>query len=641
MLKERQEKILLLMRDHGNWYTGKELAKYMNVTDRTIRSDIEVINAYYKSALIESHKRYGYRINTNEFLQNHVELNHQIPQLSQERCAYIIRDLLFHRGKINLLDIQNELYISDYSIDMDIKKIKRQLKKYNGLKLQRSKNCIFLEGDEKEKRALYKDMLKAETQENFLNLNKLASFYHEFDLLKVKDILEEVLHKYSYTTQEMAFPMLILHIGISIQRILQHNFIQEGNQKEEVKNTIEYKIAKEFYFELSKKIRIEIVESEIMLLTFLLMGKKAIVYTSDHIRCHNANYSLDTMVKELIQHVMECFDIDLSGDCILEEGLQAHIISLLERNHINMQIPNVYLHEIKRKYPLIFEMGIRVGKFIEDKLQIILNEDEIGFIALHLGSAYERNSGNRKYRAVLIYPQDQAFSHICIQKINSRFQDRMEIEASLSFFEMSSIKELKPDLILTTLPLRHDLEILTIQISMFVNYDDESEIFQAISHLDKKRFFNEFATKISYLIEQQFFYVNLDCKTPQEVINFLCDELKQAGYSDDKCKESILAREEMSSTSFIYNFAIPHSLNVPSIRSNISVAILKEAISWGEYEVKLVLLLAINTEDNKMIRMFFDWLSGIVGKSEQFNRLLLAKNAKEFVNLILDEGEEE
>lgn len=641
MLKERQDKILLLMKDYGNWYTGKEIAKYMNVTDRTIRSDIEVINTYYKVTLIESHKRYGYRMNHNAYLHLDFEKHHQIPQISQERCAYIIRDLLFQREKLNLLDIQNELYVSDYSIDMDIKKIKRQLKRYNGLKLLRSKNCIYLEGTEKEKRVLYKDMLKAETQENFLNLDKLASFYHDFDLLKAKDILEEVLHKYSYTMQEMAFPMLILHIGISIQRILQHNFVQEGSQKEEVRNTIEYNIAKDFYHELAKLIRIEVIDSEIILLTFLLMGKKAIVYTSDHIRNHNDSYSLDTLVKELIQHVVECFDIDLSNDRILEEGLQAHIISLLERNHVDMQIPNVYLHEIKRKYPLVFEMGIRVGKFIEDKLHIILNEDEIGFIAMHLGSAYERNSGNRKYRAVLIYPQDQAFSHICMQKINSRFQDRMEIEASLSFFEMSSIKELKPDLILTTLPLRHNLEIITVQISMFVNYEDESDIFQAISQLDKKRFFNEFATKISHLIEQQFFYVDLAYNNPQDVIEYLCNQLKKAGYTDDKCKESILQREKMSSTSFIYNFAIPHSLNVPSIRSNISVAILKEAIPWGEYEVKLVLLLAINAEDNKMIRMFFDWLSGIVGKSEQFNRLLLAKNAAEFVNLILDEGEVE
>ena len=638
MLKERQEKILLLMKDYDNWYTGKEIAKYMNVTDRTIRTDIEEINAYYKEQVIESHKRYGYRINAPIFHHLHMEPSHLLPQISQERCTYIIKDLLFHKGEMNILDLQNELYVSDYCIDMDIKKIKSQLKHYHNLTLRRSKNCISLEGSEKEKRVLYKDMLKEETQGNFLNLNKLASFYHEFDLIKVKVLFERVLKKHNYSAQSMMFPMLILHMGISIQRILQHNFIQDGNQNEEVKNTPEYRIATDFYHELSKMIRIEIVESEIVLLAFLLMGKKAIVYTGDYIQYYDRNYSLDKLVKDMIQRVYECFDIDLSVDSILEEGLHAHIISLLERNHMNMQFPNVYLHEIKRKYPLVFEMGIQVGKFIEDKLHTVLNEDEIGFIALHFGSAYERNIDNHKFRAILIYPEHQAFSHICIQKINSRFQDRMQIVASLSLFEISAIEKLNPDIIVTTLPLRHELEIETIQISLFVNYEDESKIFQAINRLEKKRFYHEFSANISCLIEQRFFYTNLEYKTPLEVIHFLCNQLKAAGYANDEFKNSILAREEMSSTSFIYNFATPHSLNVPSIHSTISVAILKEAIPWGEYEVKLVLLLAVNTEDNKMMRMFFDWLGGIVGKSEQFNKLLLARNAKEFVNCIRNGG---
>ena len=628
------------MQDQGNWHTGKEIAAYMHVTDRTIRTDIEVINAYYKAPLIEAHKRYGYRMNEAIVHHLHLKPDHPLPQVSLERCRYILKDLLFHKEKINLLDLQNELYVSDYCIDMDIKKIKYSLKKYDHLCLQRSKNCIYLEGSEEEKRVLYKDMLKAETQGNILNLNKLASFYHDFDLIKVKELLEAVCQKYNYTAQGMSFPMLILHIGISIQRILQHNFIQEGNQKEEIRSTLEYKIAKEFYYEVSKYIRIELVEREIILLAFLLMGKKAIVYTGDLTDSQDEEYCLDMLVKEMISRVHECFDIDLSNDCLLEEGLHAHLISLLERNHMNMQFPNVYLHEIKRKYPLVFEMGIQVGKLIEDKLCIVLNEDEIGFIALHFGSAYERNSDNHKYRAILIFPEHQAFSHICIQKIDSRFQDRMQIEASLNFFEMSSIKDLEPDLILTTLPLRHNLDIETVQISLFVNYEDESKIFQAISRLEKKRFYKEFASSISELIEQRFFYVDLKADTPHEVITFLCDRLQDAGYADEKFKSSVLAREEMSSTSFLYNFATPHSLNVPSIHSAISVGILKDAILWGEYEVKLVLLPAVNMEDNKLMRMFFDWLSGIVGKSEQFNKLLQAKNAEEFIHLILDGGEE-
>ncbi|MEG0695119.1 MAG: PTS sugar transporter subunit IIA [Erysipelotrichaceae bacterium] len=639
MLKDRQARILLLMEDHKTYFTGKEIAKYMNVTDRTIRSDIEEINHYFNTILIEANKRYGYRVNHNAFLHLDIEKSNEIPQESIERCSYIIRDLLFHRGDINLLDIQNELYVSNYSIDADLKKIKKTLTQYNGLELIRSKNFIHLEGSEEEKRILYKDMLKTETQGNFLNLNKLASFYKDFDLIKVKDILEKVLNKNDYLIQEMLFPMLMMHIGISIERILHHNYISETSHLVEVEHTIEYKIAKEFYIQVAKEIRLEVVESEIILLTFLIMGKRSIDYTEDLLKLTNANYNLSTLVKEILLDLKQFYDIDLTHDYVLEVGLQAHILALIERTKKHMEVPNVYLQEIKRKYPLVFEMGIRVSKVMEDKLNIILNEDEIGFIALHLGSAYERSNLNCNYRAVLIYPQDQVFSNVCIDKINARFHDRMEIVGSINFYEMSAIEEMEPDLILTTLPLHHDLKIMTVQISMFVNFEDESHIFQALNLLDKKRFHDQFALKISNLIEPRFFTTDYHGETTEEVIAYMCHKLESAHYINKDFLPSIMKREEMSSTSFVYGFAIPHTLNVASIHSNISIAILHDAIPWGDFKVKLVIMLAINEDDTKIMRMFFDWLSSMVEDSEQLTKLLTAKNCDEFIHLILDEGE--
>ncbi len=84
----------------------------------------------------------------------------------------------------------------------------------------RSKNHIHLEGSEDEMRKLYKDLLTEETQGNFLNLNKLSSMFKGFDLLKVKDIMENILKEYNYRIREMAIPMLMIHIGVAIERIV-------------------------------------------------------------------------------------------------------------------------------------------------------------------------------------------------------------------------------------------------------------------------------------------------------------------------------------------------------------------------------------------------------------------------------------
>lgn len=100
MLNKRQEKIIMLLDESKSWITGKEISRLMNVSDRTIRSDIENINRFYDKQLIESNLRSGYRINADVLVTLPIELNSAIPQTPQERCVYIIQELLFEKKKL-------------------------------------------------------------------------------------------------------------------------------------------------------------------------------------------------------------------------------------------------------------------------------------------------------------------------------------------------------------------------------------------------------------------------------------------------------------------------------------------------------------------------------------------------------------
>ena len=78
-LNKRQERIIAMMNDANEWITGKELSKLLNVSDRTIRSDMDAINRYYDENLIESNLRYGYHLNTEVFRTLDIEfLKHRM-----------------------------------------------------------------------------------------------------------------------------------------------------------------------------------------------------------------------------------------------------------------------------------------------------------------------------------------------------------------------------------------------------------------------------------------------------------------------------------------------------------------------------------------------------------------------------------
>ena len=610
-MNKRQEKIVLLLNDTKAWMTGKEISKLMQVSDRTIRSDIDAINRYYEQPIIESNLRSGYHIRDEINVTLPTAQKFIIPQTPQERCVYIIRVLLFEKKELNLMDLQDQVFISGYSIDNDIKRIKKILENY-------------------------KDLLTEETQGNFLNLNKLSSMFKGFDLLKVKDIMENILKEYNYRIREMAIPMLMIHIGVAIERMLHHNYIKTSRGTD-LENTKEYQIAKEFFNRVSKIVRIDINENEVELLALLLMGKNSMNLQNDLVSAYSKHgYNVNELVSQIIESIKSDYDIDFSKDVDLRSGIALHLQGLVERKNKNIHIDNMYLQELKKKYPLVFELSIRVGEILNEELGIDISENELGFLALHLGAAYERTHNHQHYKAIMIYPVDQAFGDILLKKVDFLFNERMDVIQSVSYFEEKTIKELDPDLILTTSPLQHNLDIPTVQISVFITTEDESRIFQTLNALDKKRFQNEFKAQIIDLIEPETFHLNLKTETPEETIEYMCDHLKNLGYSDDAFKKSVLQREKMASTSFVYSFAVPHSLNVASFRSSISVAFLEKPIKWGEFEVKMVMLLAINEVYKDTLVMFFDWLSSMINNANHFVALLESQSYEEFISKIIE-----
>ena len=472
MLNKRQNQIIDILNNDNNWITGKELAKLLNVSDRTIRSDIDVINKFYDCLLIKSNKRLGYQIDEALLFKQDIETKELIPQNSHERCVYIIRELLFKSKEINLIALQDQVFVSGYSIDNDIKKIRKMISEYPSLKLIRSKNYISLRGNEADKRKLYKQLLTEETHGNFLNLNSIADLWSNFDLLEIKDILEDVCELYNYQIREIDFPMIMIHAGVAIERIINRNYINSKTAKHHLNNNIEYQISYEFFHRVSKTIDIELVEDEVVLFAQLLIGS----YQKDD-EDENLDKLLNQIVDAVIKEVKDYFDINFSKDKDFKLGLKMHLQLLLERQQNNVTITNIYLQEIKRKYPLVLEMAIRAGEVIADICKINAKENELSFLALHLGAAYDRVNSIKRYRAVIIIPHNQMLSNMCIDKLKLRFEERMVIVKRYGFYEETMIKQQEPDLIITTVPLKHNLNIPTVQITLFVNYEDESKVF--------------------------------------------------------------------------------------------------------------------------------------------------------------------
>lgn len=547
----------------------------------------------------------------------------------------MIQKLLFEVKELNLTMLQSQIYVSGYSIDNDLKRIRKMLEPYSGLKLVRNKECISLKGDEASKRRFYRDLLVAEVQENFLNLNTLAHLYRSFNLIEVKDIFVDVLEEYDYSIHESMFPMLILHAGTSIERMNCANYINMEEGMQGLEDTIEYQIAQTFFDRISKRLHITVHDGEVGMFALVIMGRRASNYTSDFVNYNGKWMNTKKLVAEALEQVYALFGLDFRQDADLVAGLKMHFHGLIERVKNQVRMEDVFVEEIKRKYPLVFEMGIYVLEFLEQRLGRPISDVESCYIALHLGAASERMNSVRKYRAVMILPHNQSFSDMCVKKISDMFRERMEVVKVFGYFEEDEVSALDPDLLLSTFPLEHGLDVETVSINLFVDSETESKILQAINRLDKKGFRLEFTSHIGNLIRKEHYHSQVDMDQPEEIIRMLCAGLEKEGIVEPEFTEMVLKREQMSPTSFVNTFAIPHAFGAFARNSTIAVAQLKNPVKWGAFEVRLVMLFAINEGDARMIKIFFDWVSNVVNQPEELAKLVAPCSYEEFIDRIM------
>ncbi len=127
-MKQRQDKLLSILKESKSWIKGKDLAAMLKVTPRTIRNDMEALKTLLPEGAIESSNQYGYRINSDRLGSATLGTNSDVPQTPEERRDYLLK-LLVSEKSVNAARLPSLLYVSAYTIEGDLRAIRQDLKK--------------------------------------------------------------------------------------------------------------------------------------------------------------------------------------------------------------------------------------------------------------------------------------------------------------------------------------------------------------------------------------------------------------------------------------------------------------------------------------------------------------------------------
>lgn len=370
--------------------TANTLADHMSVSVRSIKNYVHDINEEFPNAITSSREGYFIDLEIAKELLN--DDSTRVPQTSDERVVYILNQLINHHQSepVNVYDLCDEMYISLSTLKNELQKVKRRLSKYD-LELITQSDDISIHGLEKNKRKMLSTILYDESNVNFVNLSSLQDAFIDIDIEFIKNTVLEIFEEYHYFINDYSLINLVLHITIAIDRIRNDNFnTQNVDERPEVR-LHEYELAQKVAQKMEDHFNIKYSDAEVYEMTLLIISRAT---TLDYKSINSTNLEefigkeCLELVNQLIQDINAFYYIDLSEQEFLIR-FALHIRNLLVRSKNNYFSKNPLTDGIKTSCPLIYDVSVSLAGTIKEKTGVSINDDEIAYIAFHLGSTLE------------------------------------------------------------------------------------------------------------------------------------------------------------------------------------------------------------------------------------------------------------
>ncbi|EAE4937291.1 PRD domain-containing protein, partial [Listeria monocytogenes] len=558
-----------------------------------------------------------------------------------ERKSKLLLELIKNSTKgVDLFELADILYISEVTLKKDIQQLKNELKEAD-VKIVISKDRIKLIGKERAKRKYMISLLYEEGGYRESIKSRIQEMIEFVSIDKLQNIVKEVLAQESITTNQYSMMNIVLHYAISIVRIQQGNTLIETQKTLIRKHSKEYEISKKIAKILSEEYQIHFSEAETKQLGLLYVGLQ-------NEQSANANHGeLDQFVdkkiidalKIVLANVEETYLIDLQNEQLFIK-LAIHVQSLYYRSRYKAYTRNLSLLDIKTSYPVTFDIAVYISSLLQEKLAIDFNEDEISFIALHIGSFLE--SENRDYIRLeigLLVDDYHDLRTNMLKKLRARFEN----EATIELIENEDYEE-NFDIILTT---NRDVALEkagSIFIHPLLTTKDIKKITSRIQTKKKILENNIRGQQIDRYIVRSLYSNQIDPSelTPAKIREQMISKMEKQTFVTSEFKEKVEKREQMAPTSFPSGIAIPHSIKNDALQSGVSIMTLQEPIYWNDVKVKIIALVAISKKDATEFNDFFEKFVEIVSEPINTKRLSMVESFEEFIRklkMMMEESE--
>jgi len=621
--------MILLLLEEDNYITVRYIAEKVNVSSRTVLRELIHIENWLNKKGIELEKKKGSGIRIclkekeREILKNDIRKEKaDLVYSPEQRLALLKAELLKSPGITKLYALTKLLDVTEGTISADLDKLDAWMGKYR-LKINKKPGLgVYVEGKEidvrsaiisliyeqfheaeliklifnKENEDLNPDLMKTRIGQGILGVMDINN------LKSTQKLLRDVEKLMNCQFADNSYIALVIRISVTIHRCWMGMFIHEiDNLEKEVPRDKLYYLVKEWFHSRENPLTDTVPEEEIEYLAIHIRGAEIQESRGYNPGQDTQDLKIMELTKEVIYIAERETGIYLEDNERLLRGLAGHLKMAIYRIKMHLDIMNPLLEDIKDMYPDLFQTAGKCAEFIEEKEGIIIPEDEIAYLATHIGAAVkeEKNNTLQIYRAVVVCTNDIGAAQLLVSEIEREFPS-IRISSIVSVMDMDIVQltQRHIDLIITTVELQ-TAELPAILVNPILNEADKRRIRDVLENFlpenmnyakiktdrleDKLSKLKQYCNYILQIMHNFLFIEQVAAESMDELNHFISRAVTKAGEDRIQAEKDIKIKEKKGSAILGQKGIVLYHCRTEAVRElSMAVVRLKDAIDSPE-----------------------------------------------------------
>ena len=624
------DKEIVMNLSENRYSTAGQLAEKILVNEKTIRNYIKTLSDTIKDygAEIERKHGYGYKLiikdsqlfSTFFTSADNVSAEEYIPQNAEERCSFMIRELITGDDDCTISGFAEKFYVSEYTVQSDLNKVRKILENYNLKLTVRNLDDLSIEGNEFDKRII------------LVNYESLYSWSSDDEMKTViSEALLSVLDKYQVSISEVSVQNLILHLYMAVVRIREGNGIESeidmsllNNEEDNLCNII----ADETCDILEQEFEVEFSREEREVLALHLFGHRV----TEKYGAGNTNVVISQSVYDdvvnILQFIYVTLRIDERKNLNLIMNLAVHLVSMDVRMRYNIHLKNPLLMDIKKKYALGYTMASQAAIYLENKYGRKIDDDETAYLALVFEVSLKSSKEIRKKNILIVCATGRTSAELLSYQYRELFGSYLNKILTCNISEIGKQDFSDIDYVLTTTTVKVSVPVPIMAVNMFLTDEDEAILKEVFRKNENKELYNFYSPDM--------FFTDIDASDKNDAIYKLCEAIEKVRKLPDGFAEGVIRRESFGATDFGETVALAHPYEVYTEKTFAAVGILKKPVFWGNHDVQIILLISVSQQNQSELIDFYQKTSVFMLDRSRPKKLLQDPTFENLIKLLTD-----